>query len=236
MTPETFPVFKSELKVDMETWEDKLDFRPDQDNLDLELTIEKIEKMIKIRENFLGSGGAAKVYNLEVQCIKLIKNRHGQSTEYEYDLGNHPQKEFEIQSSLNNFSSSGVSSPRALRYYIGDKTAAIVMQKLDAVNMQLVLNGEQKLPSNFDIDDFFFRLESYIGEIHDVFGIAHNDLYPRNIMIDNKTGMPYVIDFGRSILKTDGASFFEKKARDDFDKVNSAYDKIKEFIDKSKNV
>jgi tRNA A-37 threonylcarbamoyl transferase component Bud32 len=73
---------------------------------------------------------------------------------------------------------------------------------LDAVNLQLVINGDEMMPDNFNKEEFFDSLGEYVGEMHFQKNIAHGDLYARNIMVDRVTGKPYVIDFGRSVNMT----------------------------------
>lgn len=51
-------------------------------------------------------------------------------------------------------------------------------------------------PESFDKDIFFQKLNDYIEKMHNKLGIYHRDLFARNILINNTTGNPIVIDFG----------------------------------------
>ena len=54
---------------------------------------------------------------------------------------------------------------------------------------------KKEFPENFDPEIFFDKLENFIRKIHEK-GIYHRDLFPRNVLIDENTGLPIVIDFG----------------------------------------
>lgn len=115
-----------------------------------------------------------------------------------YDLGNSPEEEAIIQNMLNDFEVEGVFVPTIRAEYHGRESSAIIMEKLDAVNLQLALIGEEEMPASFSLDDFSDRLEKYVSAMHQKKGIVHKDLEARNVMVDRKTGFPRVIDFGRS--------------------------------------
>jgi|SRR3989339_119937 len=171
----------------------------------------KIKEIIGRPESFLGKGGTAQVYDLGDQCIKIMPNRHADKNARSYNLGNPVSTECQIQNQLRGVDVDGVYAPRALSFYEGAKITAIVMERLDAANMQMVINGRENLPDNFlsygaikcveDIeavlDSFFDALQNYVLEMHER-GVVHCDLVPRNIMIDKETGKPRLIDFGRS--------------------------------------
>jgi serine/threonine protein kinase len=171
----------------------------------------KIKELISSPENFLGKGGAGHVFDTGDQCIKLMKNRHTDQKATSYNLGNTATEEADIQNDLRDLEVNGVLVPRILSFYEGGKVTAIVMERLDAANMQMVVNGSEDLPLNFlggkvirskedvedVIQDFYEALEDYVFEMHSQ-GIVHLDLAPRNIMIDRTTGKPRLIDFGRS--------------------------------------
>lgn len=55
---------------------------------------------------------------------------------------------------------------------------------------------KKDFPETFDVELFFHRLETFIHKMHNEKNIYHRDLFSRNILIDNETGNPIVIDFG----------------------------------------
>ncbi|MBD3311776.1 MAG: hypothetical protein GF349_04790 [Candidatus Magasanikbacteria bacterium] len=214
-----------EKKHKGEIWPGEISFTEPQEN-------KVIKRWVKNPDNFLGKGGAGMVFDLGDQCIKLIENRHASPRAHMFNLGNIPVKEFTIQRMLNDFEIKGVFSPQVIRLLEDEKISAIMMERLDAVNMQMVMNGKEELPKKFDLDDFFERLEDFILAMHGELGVAHNDLEARNIMIDKKTGLPRVIDFGRSVCKSENTNIFEKAQREDDLNLNKLYEKMEEFLDK----
>lgn len=186
-------------------------------------------QMVSDKQNFLGEGGAAKVFDAkDGTCIKILRNRHKEISKG-YDLGNSPEKEFDYLERLHGFERSGCRSPIAeMCIEVGD-AALIVMEKLDAVNLQLVFNGQEELPEGFDFEAFYKSLEGYIGSLHAEVGIAHNDLYPRNIMVDRNTGMPYVIDFGRSVAVDATAIQKSPAVNGDWDNFDLVFEKLEGF-------
>jgi RIO-like serine/threonine protein kinase len=212
-------------------WTLPIDFDREADS-ESEKTTDLIKQLISNPDNFLGSGGAGKVFNLGDQCIKLIINRHGKQNSEMYKLGNSVFEEFDIQTKLNNFSIDGVFSPKTVRFYSGQETNAIVMERLDAANLQLILNGEEKLPECFDLDIFFEKLENYISEMHDEQGIIHLDLEARNIMIDKQTGDPRVIDFGQAKMFVEKDEEFKLLEEKDFKNIDLTYKKVSSYLEK----
>jgi len=196
------------------TWTESFDFIKNKSLRD------EIERYVTNPDNLLGKGGAAMVFSLEGQCIKLMKNRHNSDLVDMYNLGNTVENEFKIQGMLDQFEVDGVYSPMSGICFVGQENAAIVMEELHAVNLQMVLLGREELPNTFNKEDFCAKLESYIYEMHDL-GIAHGDLFARNIMIDNETGLPRVIDFGRSMHSEDQNNpKFIKLKKDDLENLD----------------
>ncbi len=170
---------------------------------------EKNQKVIETRLNlvenidystldqtlFLGSGNIARVYKLSDMpglCVKKIVNDSA------YVRENSVAQEGKFLNDLSEFEVEGVRTPHILNTISGGGLTVIVMEELDAVNFELAANGKAHIPENFDFEDYFKRLHAYVTAMHKEKGIAHKDLAPRNIMICNKTGRPFVIDFGRS--------------------------------------
>jgi serine/threonine protein kinase len=218
---------------DLNKWTLSIDFENEADS-ESEKTADLIKQFISNPDNFLGSGGAGKVYNINDQCIKLIENKHGNINSKMFKLGNNVFEEFNIQTKLNGFIVNDVFSPKTSRLYFGKETNAITMERLDAVNLQLVLNGEEKFPENFDLDTFFDKLENYINEMHSQHGIIHLDLEPRNIMVDRISSDPRVIDFGDAKIFTEKDSEFKHLANRDFEKIDQAYEKTSIYLNNQK--
>lgn len=147
------------------------------------------------QELFLGSGNIARVYSLANQkglCVKKIVN------EISYSHENTVTREAEFMDTLSDFEVAGVRTPYVKETISGGGLTVIIMEELDAVNFESAANGKAPIPKNFDIDAFIDKLKQYINALHEKKGIAHKDLAPRNVMICNKTGNPFVIDFGKS--------------------------------------
>lgn len=195
---------------------------------------EKLKERIKNPENLIGEGGIGSVMDLgNGVCVKLMENRENSPNKDMMDLGNNTKIEAEFQAQLDDFESEGVFSPRVYGYYVGERGAAIVMEKLDAIDLQKIMAGKEDFPDDFDIDDFFDRLEGYIQDVHEQKKIAHGDLFARNIMLDRKTGRPVVIDFGRAVNLKSEESVADKMADRDLKMIEDLYNKVLKFISKN---
>jgi len=210
---------------------------------------EKMRKAIENERNFLGKGGSAHVFDLGDQCIKIMPNRHEDPRASMFDLGNSVEVEFKTQDQLRHLNVDGVYAPRTIAFFSGKKITAIVMERLNAANAQVVANKKENLPDGFlgkkelkkenleeILDEFFNTLEAYVGEMHDL-GIVHGDLKLRNIMIDRETGKPRVIDFGRSKKisrpPTRRTEYEQRLIENDFSDIDEAYEKMKNGLLKS---
>jgi tRNA A-37 threonylcarbamoyl transferase component Bud32 len=194
--------------------------------------VEYLAETIEDDANYLDHGGAARVYTLgkEGGCVKVMKNRHKNPSQFKYDLGVSPLQEFKIMERVHGLEKSGCRAPIAEMCLESGDTSVIIMEQLPAVGLQHVLNGTQELPEGFDYDEFVKSLEEYIDALHSEKGVAHNDLYPRNVMIDEETGLPYVIDFGRSTI-LDGLSDDEihAKTKDDWVKYDNIFAELEKL-------
>lgn len=173
-----------------------------QDKEALKIWFKFLQKSLEDPENYMDHGGAGTVFSInETICIKMIINRHGSRFASIMNLGNTARFEANTQASLNIFTEAGVRSPQFIMYLEGIDYHGVIMEKLNAVNLQKCLNGQQTFPEIFDPQEFCFDLEEYLYALHDIKDLGHGDLYARNLMIDNATGKPIVIDFGRSKFK-----------------------------------
>lgn len=178
-----------------------------------------LQEILDDPENYLDHGGAAVVYSVnDTICIKMIINRHDAENAQMFNLGNTAETEMHLQEKAARIEVSGVRCPKPILYLHGKKYHGVVMEQVDAVNLQKCLNGDQKFPSSFNAQEFCFDLEDYIYSLNDDHNLAHGDLYPRNVMIDNATGKPIVIDFGRSKLGD------ESLKKDDKDKMKHVFE------------
>lgn len=201
--------------------------------------VKYLEQEVNNPEKYIDKGGAGEVYELGEGkiCIKLMPERNPEDMVdatgqlMHYDLGNSVRTEAWFLEELSDFHIEGVRSPSLVEYLEGPEYAAIVMERLEAINLQHVLNGTEQFPETFQAEDFFDRLESYIYELHDSKQILHGDLEPRNVMIDKKTGEPRIIDFGRAkyipALPEEQQSTQEQKERKKFENIRK---QVTEFI------
>ena len=167
-----------------------------------------IEIKTNDKEKFLGSGATAAVCTLQHEmedktermvCAKIIRDHQ------QYDLGATVHVELEFLDRLSNLNVRGVRTPKPLFSFSSLKMTGLAMENLDAVNLEQTLKDrtadstKEKMPASFNVEEYFDCLREYIVEMHKL-GIIHNDIAPRNMMIDRETGLPRVIDFGRSQL------------------------------------
>ena len=196
---------------------------------------EDILLFIGDEENYLGEGGVGTVFRLgrgSGICIKIIANRHNSANASMMNLGNDVDEEVQFLIDLEDVEVEGVSSTRYISYFRGSDYNAIIMEELDAVNLQDILLGNAKFPKNFDLETAFAALEKYIDHIQMEKGIVHNDLEARNIMIDNNTGFFKVIDFGRAFYEKNNQRM-EKAGRTDWDNLDQIYEKLSKMLDKN---
>ena len=196
--------------------------------------IEDIRRCVSNKENYLGEGGVGTVYGLGKGsgiCIKLIANRHESANAHMMNLGNDVDGEVTFLIDLEGLEVDGVRATRYFCYFKGKEHNAIIMEELNAVNLQDVLLGRAPMPDNFNLDVAFGALEEYIDRMQQEKGIVHNDLEARNLMIDLETGTFRVIDFGRSFYEKDKKEM-EKRGKVDWDNLDKIYEKLSQLLDK----
>lgn len=198
-----------------------------------EATLEFLSKYEQ-PEYFIDRGGVGRVYELpDGFCIKILEKRHGSKHQDLLDLGNTPSVEAALQRKA--FTLNSVSKTK-VPYLFGTVTTdlpseleseAIIMERLNAVNLQHVIAGEAELPETFDLHDFLKNLETFIQALNEESEIAHKDLYPRNVMVDIESGSPYVIDFGRSVDLSEVSEEERKKHIDeDWRRLDELYEAL----------
>lgn len=208
-------------------------------NQDLRRVAKMIKGFVGNPENYMDQGGAGRVYafgKMYDVCVKIVANRHDQSNSQQYNLGNNIHQEANFLKTLTDFSVSGVRSPQYIEVLRGQRYGAIVMEKLNAVNLQHVINNTEQLPESFEKEVFFNAIDEYIASLHSEKEICHMDLEPRNIMVDKITGNPFIIDFGRSVsLKGLSPQKRRQYEDDDLDKLAAGEKAFSDAIDKVSN-
>lgn len=193
--------------------------------------IKILQHIVADPESKIDSGGAGTVYRIpDGVCMKVFdKRKEGLA----YKSGNTVAGEARFNQFLSAFSRNGVRSPR----YIGRITAlhpermeVILMEELRALNLQRVLNGEIPPPDSFQLNPFLEAFESYMYALNEELLIAHGDLEPRNVMIDKKTGMPRIIDFGQSSwLRSLDPDERRRRIQKDFGSLERISEQVEEF-------
>ncbi len=159
---------------------------------------EKIKKIINEvlnkEKHLLGEGKTAKVVTSQINsetCLKIITNPE------KYKEGNNVKVEAELLETAIKANKTNVIIPKPYYYKMSKKTQMYAMQRLNAVSLKEVMEGEKELPENFEQKKFFGELAEFLKNIHKE-GTYHRDFHSGNIMIDLETGNPCVIDFGLS--------------------------------------
>lgn len=177
-------------------------------------TLEQVLESANDASNFLGDGNVAEVYHVNGSkqvCAKIVKRDREM-----YQKSNSIHKERQFLDDVRDIKVLGARAPKAYASIAVDSGIVMLMEELPASSLQMVMDGKAFLPETFSAEDFFEAVLAYVQELHRQ-GIYHRDIAPRNIMVDNITGTPYVIDFGRSKSKFDIMG-------EDFDRLSTLYE------------
>jgi len=150
---------------------------------------------------FLGNGRTAEVYTLPIAphlCVKYIKDQDA------YNENNHMRIEYDFLNQLHAFETNDVRTPHP--YFIRihpSEGHSYGMERISGENLSRILERPTdnleliKMLKGVDRDTVEKNLIAYIRALHDNFGITHNDLFQRNIMVDTD-GRFYIVDFGKA--------------------------------------
>ena len=153
------------------------------------------------RENSIGKGMTAEVFisktNPDV-CYKIIHN------DGDYKFRHSVCDEGELLAKAEKISRSlDIKVPKP--YYSiltkserGDEFEVLVMERLHSSSIKDILANDLDVPESFDFKDFSSKVEIFFSRLHEQ-NIYHRDAHGGNIMIENETDLPCVIDFGASI-------------------------------------
>ena len=147
-----------------------------------------------IKENtvFLGEGRAADVFSYENEdyCVKeIVRDKIEFAT-------NDIHEEIRMQKEAIKF---GIRSPDVLlSAETDDGRKFIVMERIRGYSLKDIFDPKKKeaeFPSGFDAKKFFNELEKMLQKMHSE-GMHHRDFHSGNVMVELKTGMPVIIDYG----------------------------------------
>jgi len=154
--------------------------------------------MLNEGENIIGEGNAAKVFfvgHSPSHCVKVIKSELGEdAVQFPIDT----ERDIQEKASRLNVGRRFVPYPSfAVPKTEDNDTEMLVMERVNGVSIRDVLENSESFPASFNVYQFFEKLQEYIDSLHEN-NIYHRDLHEGNVMIDNDTGLPWIIDFGAS--------------------------------------
>jgi len=160
----------------------------------LKEVVDTIEKIQKNKEP-LGKGRAAEVYAFpeESFCIKEIKD---DSWEYNF---NDIHTEHELQQ---NAIEIGIRCPKLILSIIDTdhkESKYLVMEKILGSSIKDIIDGKKGIPENFDEEKFWNQAKEMVKKMNSN-NLYHRDLHAGNIMIEDETHSPVIIDFGHATL------------------------------------
>jgi tRNA A-37 threonylcarbamoyl transferase component Bud32 len=173
----------------------------------------KIEE-IRLRGNSIGLGKTAEVFVSEHDpdiCYKII---FANSERFRNDV--HKESEILNKAFVPN---SDVDVPKPYYSIITEgepSLEALVMERMHATSVKDILEKKLGLPDNFDFSSFYKELSDFFEKLH-AKKIFHRDAHWGNIMINDKTGQPCVIDFGtakESLLSMENPYLQETQTKD----------------------
>lgn len=182
------------------------------------------------QDNFLGNGATAETFVTDEHpdvCIKYVNNNE------KYIEGNNVREEAAFLEQLADFTVAGVRTPHLRYVYSGGGFVAIVMERVQGVTLQRVIEGLESLPPTFDFEVFFSSLQKYIDAMHTEKRVYHRDLYLRNIMVDESTGLPVVIDFGKAVAHPVYSEREEIDEKQDIAQLQAAKSTLWAFLQKN---
>ena len=154
-----------------------------------------IERLDEGSRVLLGKGNAAHVISSvrnEGACYKVMLPKESLPAGT-----NSIAREVDLQEEIANLGEiAGVRAPKVYSFVEDGEVRAIMMERLDAVSFDdILIYNKEPFPEAFDSKKFFDALTEYIELLHSK-NYYHRDLHGGNVLIDRKTGMPYVVDFG----------------------------------------
>lgn len=163
----------------------------------------EIAKEIIQTENDIGRGKSADVFKDPIKTNNLCYKFLNRQEPMDHDPEDEASFMIELEDIHPNVKVPNPLASIVVRKVFDEKLKrfvtkkVLVMEKINGPSLQNMYDDPKLIPATYNHEDFFDNLESFILLMHKK-GIHHRDLHLGNIMCDIKTGMPRVIDFGRS--------------------------------------
>lgn len=167
----------------------------------IEKIVNKILDQGPEHKNFLGKGETAEVYvfkSIKPIAMKIMSVDTVSSNASQYGITNNLHEETRLAEQAYEIDDENVRVPRQIASFkvnADTKTEISLMEAVDGVTIKDVIMDPDKLPEKFDEKVFLDELRAFVRKMN-AKGIHHRDLHEGNIMIDNRTGKPIIIDFG----------------------------------------
>lgn len=161
--------------------------------------VKNIQEVQEHKEGLLGKGATAKAFvsktNPDV-CYKIIYS------DGDYNFRNTVHEEAELLARAHQISKScKVKVPKPYYSIItqGDApTESLVMERMHATSIREILEGNLDVDPSFDFKEFVAQVEDFFAKLN-AQNIFHRDAHWGNIMVEDGTNVPCIIDFGASI-------------------------------------
>jgi predicted Ser/Thr protein kinase len=165
--------------------------------------------------NMLGQGMNGRVYESvrkEFACYKVLFLERAR--QLQLNIIREATLQHDISEILQE-DPSAAQVPEVIGFVEHSEVLAIMMNKIKGASMLQIFEGKAELPSGFDVDVFFNKLERAVLLMNQ-HGYYHRDLTNNsgNVMVDEE-GNPWIIDFGSAIKAlhpSDNDQVFQIKA------------------------
>ncbi len=166
--------------------------------------IEKAKELFT-KSELIGEGNFANVYNdpENKSCFKVVLR-------FRENLLNNVEEEAEFLDELAdthedakvpfpNYTITATSIENRSGKQLQQRKQILNMEEIIGPTLDEVLRNKKQLPKSFDHEKFFTALSSFVSMMHEKYGIHHRDLRAPNVMIEEETGKPVIVDFGSAV-------------------------------------
>lgn len=185
----------------MFSFEKILKYQETEEDILTEEIVKEISELANT-ENSIGKGKTAEVFISKTNPHVCYKIMH-ENAEYQFRHSAYSEGEFLVKAE-NISRSSDVKIPKP--YYSilaknenGSEFEVLVMERLHAKSIKDILHNNLDVPENFNFKEFVSRIEKFFLKLHEQ-KIHHRDAHGGNIMIEDETSNPCIIDFGSATV------------------------------------